>query len=591
MTDTIGQVDVTLTTEGFLDATGATTQTVTFESAGEQDVTFSAIAQKAIGSARVTLTAKTNTLTTTQTTDLEVRPSSPRITTTTTQDITPGQTRTLTIPGQGIPGSNRAKFTLHTRPNFSFSNRLLWLVQYPYGCIEQTVSSAFPQLYLKDILKSTTKPAQVERDIDAHINAAIHSLRKFKLPSGDFSYWPGQSKPSLWGSLYAGHFLIEARELGYHVPNDLMDDWLQHQQSRAFTTRDNLQSRTYRVYLLARAQKAALGPMNLLKENNLADMTTTEKWLLASAYHHAGADRTTNDILMGVDTSTDNDPITEDTYGSSLRDRAIILTTLTDLKRWPLADPIAEEMAQALSTDTWYSTQSTGFALLALGKYLRANEGPNNQPVRLSGTLTLPNSDTLSIDTTNPIYALDIEEGFGQNLTLHLNNTTTATRAFATIEWSGLPLDANQPAQSDNLSLAVTYHNTDGMPISPDTLKQGTNFWAHLQVRNTSSAPIKNVALLHVLPAGWEIDNTRLSSEALPQWLTRLKLGQEDYVDLRDDRAMWFFDLTKPKSSINFAVKLTAVTVGRFTLSPTIAEGMYNNRYKAVVPGKMVEVQ
>jgi uncharacterized protein YfaS (alpha-2-macroglobulin family) len=441
------------------------------------------------------------------------------------------------------------------------------------------------------MLKSTTKPAQVERDIDAHINAAIQRLRKFKLPSGDFSYWPGQSNPSVWGSLYAGHFLIEARALGYHVPEDLINDSLQHQQSRALTTRDNLLSRTYRVYLLSRTPQAALGPMNLLKENNLTDMTTAEKWLLASAYHHAGADRTTNDLLTGVGTSTDNDPITEDTYGSSLRDRAIILTTLTELKRWQLADPIAEEMAQALSTNTWYSTQTTGFALLALGKYLRAHEGPNNQPVRLSGTLTLPNRDTLSLDTTNPIYALDIEEGFGQNLTVHLNTNTTATRAFATIEWSGLPLEANQPAQSDNLYLSVTYHNTDGMPISPDTLKQGTNFWAHLQVRNTSNAPIKNVALLHVLPAGWEIDNTRLSNENLPQWLTRLKLGQEAYVDLRDDRAMWFFDLTKPKTAIHFAVKLTAVTVGRFTLAPTIAEGMYNNRYKAVAPGKTVEVQ
>lgn len=591
MKDSLGPVKVTLSTEGFISPQGSTSKTVTFQTSGEKDVTFSAVAQNAIGLARVILTATSNALTTTQITNLDVRPSSPRITTTTTQEITPNQTLTIPIPDQGIPGSNRAKLTLHTRPNFSFSNRLLGLVRYPYGCIEQTVSAAFPQLYLKDILSATDKPAQVERDIDEHINAAIYRLRKFKLPSGGFSYWPGRSDPSVWGTLYAGHFLIEARQLGYHVPNDLLNGWLNHQKSRALTTRDNLMSRVYRVYLLARAQQTALGPMNLLKENNLTDMSTVEKWLLASAYQHAGATQTANDVLSGIGTSTDNEPTANNTYGSPLRDRALILTTLIDLERWQLADPIAEEVAQAMTTDIWYSTQTTGFALLALGKYLRALEGANNQPLHVLGTLTLPNDEILNIDTNKPFYTVGLENGFGQNLTLHLDAQTTITRAFATLEWSGIPLKSDLPAQSKNLHLTVSYHDTDGMAISPNTLKQGTSFWAHLKVQNASAAPIEEVALVHLLPAGWEIDNTRLSGESLPPWLTRLNLGNEEYVDMRDDRIMWFFDLPRPRTSMNFAVKLNAVTVGNFTLPPVIAEGMYNNAYKAIVPSKTVTVK
>ena len=224
----------------------------------------------AIGDARVAITATAGDVIATHTTDLTISPSSPRISADDTREIRSGQAVVLPIPDRGIPGSNRARLTLHTRPNMKLGNRLLWLVRYPYGCVEQVVSAAFPQLYLKDILMVSDKSNEIAREIDDHINAAIRRLRRFRLSSGALSYWPGRSDPSMWGTLYAGHFLIEADALGYYVPDDLFYSWVQYQQSRALTTRDDLMIRTYRVYLLALANQPALGAMNLLKESSLA---------------------------------------------------------------------------------------------------------------------------------------------------------------------------------------------------------------------------------------------------------------------------------------------------------------------------------
>jgi len=525
MRDSLGSVEVAISTEGLLNVDGQARDTIAFRESGEEDVLFMCVVPNAIGDARVAITATAGDVIATHTTDLTISPSSPRISADETREIRPGQAVVLPIPDRGIPGSNRARLTLHTRPNMKLGNRLLWLVRYPYGCVEQVVSAAFPQLYLKDILIVSGKSNEIAREIDDHINAAIRRLRRFQLPSGALSYWPGQSKPSIWGTLYAGHFLIEANALGYYVPDDLYENWMQYEQSRALTTRDDLMIRTYRVYLLALANQPALGAMNLLKESSLRDMTDVEKWLLAVAYHRAGSSAIASEILKDAGTLANEGKRWEHTFGSALRDRAMILGAMIDFQRWGEADPLVDEIALALSSDRWYSTQTSGFALLALGKHIRATEG--DQPLRLTGSVTLPGGEVMPFDSGSRFYNVDIESGFGQSVRVQLNPESTVTRAFATLEWSGVPLKADAVAESHSLELDVRWRDENGFRIYPDTLKQGTTFWWHFRVKNTSASHIRETALTQLLPSGWEIENTRLSGVPLPGWASVLGLGRE----------------------------------------------------------------
>ncbi|MDE2799344.1 MAG: MG2 domain-containing protein [Gemmatimonadota bacterium] len=589
MRDSLGSVEVAISTEGLLNVDGQARDTIAFREADEEDILFMCVVPNAIGDARVAITATAGDVIATHTTDLTISPSSPRISADETREIRPGQAVVLPVPDRGIPGSNRARLTLHTRPNMKLGNRLLWLVRYPYGCVEQVVSAAFPQLYLKDILIVSGKSNEIAREIDDHINAAIRRLRRFQLPSGALSYWPGRSKPSIWGTLYAGHFLIEANALGYHVPDDLFESWVQYEQSRALTTRDDLMIRTYRVYLLALANQPALGAMNLLKESSLRDMADVEKWLLASAYRRAGSSAIANEILRNAGTLANRAERWEHTFGSALRDRAMILGAMIDFQRWGEADPLVDEIALALSSDRWYSTQTSGFALLALGKHIRATEG--DQPLRLTGSVTLPGGEVMPFDSGSRFYNVDIESGFGQSVRVQLNPESTVTRAFATLEWSGVPLVADSVAESHSLELDVRWRDDDGFPVYPDTLKQGATFWGHFSVKNTSVAHIREIALTQLLPSGWEIENTRLSGALMPGWASNLGLGSEAYFDMRDDRVTYFFDIAPESKTQNFVVKLNAVTAGTFTLPPTLVEAMYNNKIKAVVPGRTIVVK
>ena len=76
-----------------------------------------------------------------------------------------------------------------------------------------------------------------EKQAEAHVNATIDDLRQFQASDGSFQYWPG-GRVDPWVTSYVGHFLLEARSLGYQVPPSMMDSWLDSQQrsARAWVT-------------------------------------------------------------------------------------------------------------------------------------------------------------------------------------------------------------------------------------------------------------------------------------------------------------------------------------------------------------------
>ncbi|MGQ9630447.1 MAG: alpha-2-macroglobulin family protein [bacterium] len=590
--DNIGKVDVSMELEGPLISPKRDHKVIEFKRAEERDVQFRIQANPEVGPAKIIVTASSAAYTAKSETDIYIRPSSPRIYESEEKPLSPGQRVSFTVPDRGIPGTNNATISIARQPKLNLNHRLRWLIHYPYGCIEQTVSSVFPQLYLKEFTKKSPKD---EKAIDENINAAIQRLRKFQISSGAFSYWPGQTEASIWGTNYAGHFLIEAKKLGYSVPDDLMNDWIRYQKSRALTTKDNLMERVYRVYLLALAGEPHLGPMNFLKENSLKDMSDVQKWMLAASYKLAGVERTARQISGGAGFNVSDYRELGGTYGSGLRDKAIILEMATLFGRWNEADNLYREISEYLSSDEWYSTQTTGYALLALGKYIGANAGAfGGERPMLSGSISLPNGDNVPFNTDQIKFSWEITEGFGKRVEVHLDERTNVKRAFAVLEWDGVPLRPDVKDESKNLTLTVEWYDQNGMSLDPTDLVQGTTFWGHFKASKAFSPrrDLEELALAQILPSGWEIENIRLSGEDLPAWMSRWRLHQEEYLDIRDDRIMWFFDMPYDVASYDFVVKLSAVTAGEFDLPPTLFEAMYDhNNYKAVKAGKKVIVR
>ncbi len=590
MEEKIKSVDVSISVEGPVQVEGPKSRTLRFDKPGEGDAVFTLQVQPAVGNAAVVIGAKGGKYKVRKRTEINIRPYSPRIYDSEMKECLPGSRVSITIPDRGIAGTNRASVSVMRRARLNLEHRLGWLMRYPYGCIEQTVSAVFPQLFLKDLIK---KSMDDEREIDANINEGIQRLRRFRLSSGGFTYWPGARDVSVWGTNYAGHFLVEAKRLGYNVPDDLLSGWERFQGSRALTAADDLKSRVYRLYVLALAGKAKMGPMNLIKENDLGKMTNAEKWMLAGAYHLAGSTGTAEAIFKQAALEVDEYVETGGTYGSRVRDLAIILEVLTLFEDWNKADLVYEEVLAEVSGDYWYSTQTLGYSLLALGKYIRANAGDfrGEKPV-LSGYIKLPGKKKVSFDTDQLKFSLDIGGGFGKEVEVYLDGKTNLKRGFVVMEWNGVPMVPDVKEVSENLWLVVEWLDDNGMVIDPAEVKQGTTFWGHFRVglSGYTRGRIEELALVQVLPSGWEVENIRLLNEAVPEWMKGWNLNREEYLDIRDDRVMWFFDMWDRKKGYDFVVKLNAVTAGEFILSPTLFEAMYNNKYKALKKGRFVRV-
>jgi uncharacterized protein YfaS (alpha-2-macroglobulin family) len=587
MKESIGSADVSLEVTGPVKIEGENKHKVTFDSPGEQQIVFNLSVPQAVGKATITVSAKSPEMTVHKKVEISVRPSAPRIYDSNTYKCSPGQRLDIKVPRIGLPGSNHAGVKIVRRPNLNLNHRLQWLIRYPYGCIEQTTSSVFPQLYLKTLLK---KSASDEKVIDKNIDAGIARLRRFLTPSGGFSYWPGGKKANPWGTNYGSHFLIEAKRLGYHVPKDMFSRLMRYQKSQALTETGNIKERAYRLYLLALAGHEEIGAMNLMKENRLKQMTDTSKWFLAGAYHLAGRKGIAKSILNSTGTKVKEYKELSGTFGSTLRDKAIILEMATLRENWDIVSILFEDIVKHISGGNWYSTQTLGYSLLAVGKYLHLMEYNSNKskPV-IKGFIKVPGQKRQEFDTDQLQHVLAGDNVIGKTIEIYL--AKNSSHAFIQVEWNGVPIDPEVKDVSKNLAMDVAWFDEEGDIIDPSELKQGATFWGHIRVR----APgyhrnrIEELALVQVLPSGWEIENTRLLKETLPSWMKDWQLNRQEYLDIRDDRVMWFFDMNRGEE-LDFIVKLNAVTTGHFTLPPTIFEAMYDNRLKAIRKGHKVSV-
>src|SRR6202012_1437711 len=258
--------------------------------------------------------------------ELNVRNPNPPITKITEKELRPGETWSAAYSAIGMNGTNKATLEVASIPPLNLGKRLDYLIEYPYGCVEQTTSSAFPQLYLNQLLDLTPRQkAETERNI----KLAINRLNGFQLSSGGLTYWPGYGgEPNEWGTNYAGHFMLAAQAKGYSLPLGFMERWKTFQKQKAVSWSPHADAyygedltQAYRLYLLALAGVPELGAMNRLREFKY--LGTEAKWRLAAAYKLAGQPEVGSQLIAGLPLNVKPYNMMYGTYGSDLRDEAM----------------------------------------------------------------------------------------------------------------------------------------------------------------------------------------------------------------------------------------------------------------------------
>ena len=401
---------------------------------------------------------------------------------------------------------------------------------------------------------------------------------------GGFSYWPGGSRRSDWGTNYAGHFLIEAKALGYHVPDHLYKHWIKTAKKNARDiSKKNLRVAAYRLFLLALAGEANDGGMNLLRENYSKDLDDLSRKLLATAYHLAGQKA----IAREVDQATYRFTSVRETgysYGSPLRDMAFSAYLAIKMEDLNTAAKLVKDVVEKFDNRGWYSTQETAISLLAYGSLYKVNN-LNASNVNFSVQYGDAEPEKMTLNTSQTILSLD--EHWGKKVTI---KSESDNLLFLTLFTEGIPMDNRIETSYSGINLSRQFYDEKGNPKQVKTVRQGQAFWVVYKVNSRDSKSLEEVALTSIIPSGWEIVNLRLTGEQPPQWINRMNLSEGEYMDIRDDRINWFFDLNGRREQ-RFGVKINPTFIGEFWLPPVSVETMYSPEYYARIKGDEVQVR
>ena len=571
----IKNATVTLKTTKGLKVVGSATQNVSFPTPDEKMVYFDIAVGEATGIEKVEILVSSGSEKASYFVEIDL--INPNPITNAFQDyvIEPNSSTKINWDTFGVRGSNLAKLEISSMPTIDINRRLQFLIQYPHGCLEQTTSGVFPQLYLADIVDMTSVQKQ---NTQKNVTAGITRIANLQSSNGGFMYWPGARHSDDWGSSYAGHFLIEAEKKGYVLPINVKSKWLSYQNSEARKWRFQPQygndlAQAYRLYTLALAGSADLASMNRLRET--VDISNEAKLRLAAAYVLSGQ-KATGKTLLTKSTITENaNRYSYYYYGSEDRNRAMTLETLLLLGEKQRAFRMAEILAKSLSSDQWMSTQTTAYSLFAMSQFAKRN-GESGIGVVVSGT---PLKGT--IFTAKAIVSRDLSVQSGGN-NLVVKNTKNNTIYVRLLNTGILPVGQEKTIQSD-VSASITYKNRNGEVISVENMKQGTEFIATINIRNLRNESVENIALTQIIPSGFEIVNTRFTE------FGSSTDNRADYIDLRDDRANYYFGL-KASETKTFTLLLNASYLGRYYLPGLQCEAMYDATFITRTKGYWIQV-
>ncbi len=513
--------------------------------------------------------------------------------------LKPGETRSFRNVKFVDDGRAEMLVDAGATPFLRLTSALRYLIGYPHGCVEQTTSRLFPMFILRqqmDVLGAAfeEKPRQysevevkTQADLDVLIQNGIYRLFAMQTSEGGLSFWPGDSVNYEYGSVYGLHFLTlvkNARVLD--VPDDNYAALQRYVRGVATnwgdsTDQSNYYLRAYAIYVLSLGgDQEAIGQISRFDTISIPECG---RYLLAAAVALTTQDKARISLYL---TSAPKEPynITEPdgTLISDIRNKAIELMALqqaggegTDLAKR------ADALFAYLEKQDHGTTQETSFVVAALAQYIEALQANISTT---SATITGPKGEQAI--QGNAIYK-DTHEGPGAAYTVA--NTGQAD-LYVNVTTRGVPMAPNLEAVSNNLDVERTLYTSAGEAIDlskPYTFDQGRSYVA--QVRFNSERELKNLVVVDLLPAGFELENPRLDVAAIPGAAFENATTPSN-LDVRDDRIILAFNSIEAGTHYAYYV-VRAITPGTYQHPPVEAECMYDPTVNASSAPSSVEVK
>ena len=492
--------------------------------------------------------------------ELSVRPVTAIETQRQLVSIDAGSKKTIQIDPRFLAKGTRTKITISSTAATDLVPALESLMDYPYGCVEQTSSRMRSLLAAGHVL--SLKRADT---IGPMVDAGVSRLWSLQLRSGALSYWPGQSHAANWGTAYATETLLAAKEHGHDVDERLLkslqrflETVLNNSGETDFATKAAI------CCCLSRLGKPPTGWMSVLSED-LTELDMAARAQLALAWWHSGR----RDRALAVLPPETLDLATTRTYGgrphSNVTSQARLLSALVEVDPEHKWIPIlADRLERARKNGVWLSTLENALVLESLAVWQKTSGGstPFTGTAVLNGReLQLARGQTREVTIDERQNSLAIETNGEGPVSLCVQTTG---------------LTKNPPEETDRLiQVRRKWLGRDGRRLDSQQIKVGDLIVAEVDLKSLGKSHVENVAIVDSLPGGLEIENPRLRTSD-----QTLESAPADHVQFLDDRVV-LFATARPGETV-FRYALRAVVAGSFAAPPIQASCMYNESIRSV---------
>ncbi len=458
----------------------------------------------------------------------------------------------------------------------NFTQYVSDLIEYPYGCLEQTTSSGFGQLYLDKII--TLDPSENKTRLE-NLQATVNKIGRFQQSSGKCNYWDGIYYHA-WSDIYAGNFMVEMNRLGYLNNNSDMlkrwidahvttaNNWAIAESTNEYVFESESLAQAFRLFVLSKGGKPAKSAMNRFVTSSKSANPLTW-WLIAGSFQLSGYDSKAKEYVAKAEALQKSATINSsyESFGDQGRDGAIIVEILSYMEsEKKKLESYYDQMVETLNRMSWTSTQTKGFAFIAAYKYFGKSlnvTGKVDYSINgLSGGVK-----TFQHSAFEPKLVKIDKTSFDKNITIHNKG-----KSKIYVYHSDRYIDNNlaKAGAASNLGIYVEYFNATRKQAGTAGIILGDDVLISVRVNNPSALQISDLALNLKMPAGWELINPRLYETEV----TKNK-GNYTYQDYKDDRVYTFFNI-RAGGSETYTFKAKAAFTGDFFMPSVSCEHMYN---------------
>jgi len=507
-----------------------------------------------------------------------------------TAGATDGSAReAIVVPPDARPGSGGIEIEASSTVLLGLEDGVGYLRDYPYGCVEQRVSSILPWILGGDVIEVFALSELPLDEVREEVQSVLDKLPSYQDRSGGFKYWPSSRTWNPYATAYVTLAMLEAKRGGYAVNEQSLESALECLRtllrrkrgvdSRYSSEEAMLATEALAVYVLARAgTPESLHVATLYgKRENMP--LFGRAFLLRAAAMTEGAE----DIRQGLvrefnnhmrispteaHIEDDEDPRLWWCWHTPVRTTAIVLGALLEAEPdHPMAASMVRWLLSSRRNGRWGNTQENVYAFDAIARYfaIYESEDPNfDAVIRLAGGTVL--AESFRGRSQNAVAVELGLEQFASGVEVPLEVSKTGQgRLYYTVRMTYCPTDP-APPRDEGFFLDKEITPFESSPASDGSFEAGTLLLVRLRLAVPEWRTY--VVVDDPLPAGFEAVNLSLSTESREVARTLRESGDRrwpmfEHVEMRDDRVVLFADWLDPGVH-EFTYLVRAITRGTF---------------------------